>query len=145
MIGFCVSGVGAGALCVATGVVKTPGWVFEQDQAKPHKPPKPRVREADRRQARLDPSMRFAEAVATATPTPTPTRASALRRERTRSQAPTGQRRPLPGHGAQSQESAPISPTPVGSTSEFSPEQQAPQVRSDPAYAPATGGGEFTP
>ena len=38
MIGFCVSGAGAGALCVATGVVEAPRWILGQEA----RPPAPR-------------------------------------------------------------------------------------------------------
>ena len=145
VIGFCVSGVGAGALCVATGVVKAPEWVFNHDEAKPRgKPKRPKPTEADRRRAHLDSSVRFAEVAAT--PIPTPTATPAPRRERTeRRRRPPASVDPSQGTLPTSQESAPISPAPVRSTSEFSPEQQATTGRSDPAYAPATGGGEFTP
>ena len=35
IIGFCVSSAGAGALCVATGVVEAPGWIIGQSDRAP--------------------------------------------------------------------------------------------------------------
>ena len=73
LIGFCVSGVGAGALCVATGVVHAPGWILHEE-AKPAKPrAKPPARKP-RKPARLHTSARAAEVAATPTPAPSPAR-----------------------------------------------------------------------
>ena len=62
IIGFCVSSAGAGALCVATGVVEAPGWIVGMSDrapaprpiAKPRKPERPTAdRSHDLRSAQL--------------------------------------------------------------------------------------------
>jgi len=69
LIGFCVSGAGAGALCVATGVVKAPGWILHEEAGPT---PKPRAKAPARRRrapARPNAGARTLEAAVTATPT----------------------------------------------------------------------------
>ncbi len=64
LIGFCVSGAGAGALCVATGVVQAPGWIIEQE-AKPAKPRAEAPVRKRREPARLNASVRATELITT--------------------------------------------------------------------------------
>src|SRR5215218_2977583 len=53
IIGFCVSGAGAGALCVATGIVEAPRWILGE----PDRAPAPRpIGLADRKSTRLNSS-----------------------------------------------------------------------------------------
>jgi len=62
IIGFCVSGAGAGALCVATGVVHTPGWLLHEE-AEPTKPRAEPPKRKRRASARADASVRTPEVV----------------------------------------------------------------------------------
>ncbi len=95
LIGFCISGAGAGALCVATGVVNAPGWMLPR-QAEPAKPrSKPVARNpSSPSKAKLAASVRTTEVVATPTPAPTPPRATPLRRVA----ATVPSQGPQPGH-----------------------------------------------
>ncbi|MGH2969299.1 MAG: RNA polymerase sigma factor, partial [Solirubrobacteraceae bacterium] len=85
LIGFCVSGAGAGALCVATGVIQAPGWILPREQAGPAKP---RARTPARKPstpAHVTATARTSEIVATATATPVArTEADRTRARRTR-------------------------------------------------------------
>jgi RNA polymerase sigma factor (sigma-70 family) len=140
LIGFCVSGVGAGALCVATGVVQAPSWILHEE-AKPRAEAPVRKRRAP---ARLEASVRAAESVATATPTPAP-RARPKPRSTARPRSRSPRRDPSRGTTPSSHESAPISEAPPEAVAEFSMEQSGPSSDPSPDPAPATGGGEFTP
>ena len=147
LIGFCIGGAGAGALCVATGVVKAPDWILPS-QSKPA--PKPQAKAEKRRPtrpARLNASTRTTEAVATPTPTPTPrpeASPSKPRRPQTNTRrAPAND--PSQGTTPTSHESAPIAEAPPQSVAEFSIEQSASSQQRAPDPPPATGGGEFMP
>jgi RNA polymerase sigma factor (sigma-70 family) len=146
IIGFCVSGAGAGALCVATGVVQTPGWILDGTdrapaprpaaKAKPPRAPKPRGA------AELTASSRATEVIATPTPAPT----SRPVAPKPRPKRPTATQDPSQGTTPASHENAPISEAPTGTTAEFGPESGGSTTSSaPPASAPATGGGEFLP
>ena len=146
IIGFCVSGAGAGALCVATGVVQAPGWIFGLADRAPA--PRPaadaKPKRSPRGPARLSASSRATEVVARATPSPSP----APRREpRKSSPKPSASEDPSQGTKPISHESAPISQPAQGSTSEFGAESGGSSSGSSsaPASAPATGGDEFSP
>jgi RNA polymerase sigma factor (sigma-70 family) len=146
IIGFCLSGAGAGALCVTTGVVQTPGWILGQpDRAPAPRPtakPKPKP-SAARGPAKLTASSRASEVIATPTPAPTPRAVTRKpRRER-----PTASQDPSQGTKPESHEHAPISQAPPAQTSEFDPVSGGgPATGSTPpTSAPATGGGEFLP
>ena len=146
MIGFCVSGVGAGALCVATGVVQAPGWII-RDEAKPAKPPRAKAQPAELREpSRVTASARSTEVVVAVTPQPTP--APTVKREPARRSDAGSRARardPSQGTAPRSHESAPIAEAPPEAVAEFSIEQSAPAADPAPEPAPATGGGEFTP
>jgi RNA polymerase sigma factor (sigma-70 family) len=132
IIGFCVSGAGAGALCVATGVVKAPGFILGEPAD-----PKPRQKAPKRakptRAAQLDTSARATEPIPTATPTSRP--------------APAPRRRAAPRRdtGPRSHETPPPAPPAAASTSEFSYEQSGSETTPPPDPAPPTGGSEFLP
>ncbi len=72
IIGFCLSGAGAGALCVATGVMEAPGWLFGPEARPPLPKPAADAKPAPAREpettphAALEPSP--AAVAATATP-----------------------------------------------------------------------------
>ncbi|MBA2634276.1 MAG: hypothetical protein H0U86_14980, partial [Chloroflexi bacterium] len=138
LIGFCVSGAGAGALCVATGVVQAPGWIIGQE-AKPAKPRADAPVRKPREPARLDASVRAAEVVETATPASTPSPAAP--------KAPPRKRRDDPSQGTapRSHESTAIADAPPEAVAEFSLEQSGTETDPTPDLAPAIGGGEFTP
>ena len=145
MIGFCVSGVGAGALCVATGVVHAPGWMLP-GQAEPAKPrvAKPAAPKASHDRAKLAASARTTEVIAT--PTPAATRAPApVRKRRPASTRRSPSKDPSQGTTPTSHESAPIAEPEQQSVAEFSIEQSAAAPPRQPDPPPATGGGEFTP
>ena len=92
IIGFCVSGVGAGALCVATGVVEAPRWILGHEARPPL--PKPPKKATARAPSRLAASARASEAIATPTPVATPRPARSERRVPTR---PTATKDPSQG------------------------------------------------
>ena len=146
IIGFCVSGAGAGALCVATGVVQTPGWILGQaDRAPAPRPmakPKPKPSSA-RGPAELTASSRASEVIPTPPPAPTP---RPVTRNPRRDRAPASQD-PSQGTKPTSHENAPISQAPPAQTAEFGPESGGgPATGSTPPTSPpATGGGEFLP
>jgi len=146
IIGFCVSGAGAGALCVATGVVQAPGWILDGSDRAPAPRPaaKSKPRESKpRRPAELTASSRTTEVIATPTPAPTPH--PPKRRPRTSTRTATQD--PSQGTTPTSHENAPISQAPQGSTAEFGPESAgtASTASAPPAPPPATGGDEFLP
>jgi RNA polymerase sigma factor (sigma-70 family) len=142
LIGFCVSGVGAGALCVATGVVHVPGWIVpgKAEPTKPHTTP--RAHKPLRGRAKLAATARTTEAIATTTPAPTRTPAP-RRRERATHRSPA--KDPSQGTTPTSHESAPIAELEQHSVAEFSIEQSATSAPRQPDPPPPTGGGEFTP
>lgn len=130
VIGLCLSGLGAGAVCVVTGVIPFAPERPQHAQARPEqdgrpeprrrpKPPLPAVT-AGRPGSPADDGERE--------PQPTATR-SAKRRP----SAPATHERP------------PAAPAPAGATEDFSFEQTAPAAPAAPAAAPSNGGGEFAP
>jgi DNA-directed RNA polymerase specialized sigma24 family protein len=138
LIGFCVSGVGAGALCVATGIVSVPGWIADHPHAAPTPPRARAARHASPRQVGTPAPLIVVSPAPTRVPTPAPVRQRARRRAASSD--------PSQGSGPKAHESAPISPAAPASTSEFSPERSAGTTTSPPpAPASSTGGGEFTP
>jgi RNA polymerase sigma factor (sigma-70 family) len=146
IIGFCVSSAGAGALCVATGVVEAPGWILGQSDRAPA--PRPiaagkAAKPKHRGPAELTASSRASEVIATQTPRPTPQPTP----ERNRRRRPTASQDPSQGTKPDSHESPPISKAPPTATTEFGPESTGGATASSPppTSAPATGGGEFLP
>ena len=143
VIAFCVSGAGAGALCVATGVVNAPRWILGQEARPPAPRPQAKHAAPRRQPARLSASARSTDVIATATAvaTPRPVRRRPRKVTRTRRAADPSQ-----GTTPTSHESVPIAAAPAASTSEFAFESSAGSSSSPPpATAPATGGDEFTP
>jgi RNA polymerase sigma factor (sigma-70 family) len=147
IIGFCVSGAGAGALCVATGVVQAPSWILDGSDRAPSPRPaakaKPEPEPAPRSPARLTASSRATEVVSTPTPAPTPRPLTRKPRQR----RPTASQDPSQGTTPTSHENAPISQAPPATTSEFGPESSGGNgsTTPPPTSSPATGGGEFLP
>jgi RNA polymerase sigma factor (sigma-70 family) len=151
VLALCLSSVGAGTMCVVTGLVSVPPGLFSEDRARP----KPRAADEPRRPRRETPSptptapLRSASAQPTATATPKPSRdGREPRRNRDRNRrrgAPSAADDPAQGTAPTSHENPPISPpaTPAVSQESFTPE--APPAPSAPAAAPATGGSEFRP
>jgi len=143
VIAFCVSGAGAGALCVATGVVQTPRWILGQESRPPAPRPHAKHPAQRHRPAQLHAAARTTDAIATPTPVATPRPARPTRRKAPRTHRPAD---PSQGTTPTSHESAPVTPAPAASTSEFAFESSAGSSASPPpASAPATGGDEFTP
>ena len=146
IIGFCVSGAGAGALCVATGVVQSPGWILGQPDRAPAPRPaakaKPRPPSA-RGPAELTASSRASEVITTPTPAPTPRPVT----RKPRRDHPTASQDPSQGTKPDSHENAPISQSLPAQTAEFGAESGGgPATGSTPPTSPpATGGGEFLP
>ncbi len=143
IIGFCVSGAGAGALCVATGIVEAPRWILDHE-ARPHAPGPARTAARKHAPSRLSAAARTTEVTATFTPTPIlrPVRVSAPRK----STHPPASTDPSQGTTPTSHENAPISRAASASTSEFGFESAgSSSTSSPPASAPPTGGGEVTP
>jgi hypothetical protein len=137
IVGFCLSGIGAGTVCVVTGVVPDPF-----DLLRPH----PVHRAA--RHAPSPPSLGRELASVRAQPRATPTpsagrRPSHHRRERSR---PAPQADPAQGTTPTSHRHAPISPAPPAAPTEFAAAPAAGAgTQPPPAAAPATGGEEFGP
>jgi RNA polymerase sigma factor (sigma-70 family) len=143
IVAFCVSGLGAGAVCVVTGVVEDPLHLFDR-------PDRPRIerRESPRTSARAavtrPPKTRSVSAELAsvrATPTATPTPAPRPRATSTPAPRPSS---------ARPQERAPISPAPSSSTAsgtDFNAESAGGSTSAPPpvASAPSTGGEEFAP
>jgi RNA polymerase sigma factor (sigma-70 family) len=136
VIGLCVSGMGAAAVCVVTGVVRLPLLTGPVDVER-HRP---------HHVARVTPTPGAVVSVSvvrptprvpprpTATPTPTPGRRAAPARDRSQERTPTAHR------------STPIAPAPPAIVAEFSAAPAAGTgTRTPAARAPATGGGEFSP
>lgn len=161
LIGFCISGVGAGTYCVATLVLPT-------------EPPKPVVREAEERPRRevrprrVDPKqdrptiyasarqpIPRATATATPTPAPAPRKPPVRRTHRTARSGGTSSSGSSAAYNAANRSVAPevrheSAPPPVPAAEGqqeigFERSAVAPAVKSSPAAAPTTGGGEFGP
>lgn len=152
IVGLCLSGVGAGTVCLVTGVLDLP-------LGHAHTPHRTVVRHAPKHDAPLPAragrplSTELVAARPVPTPTPTPTVAPRAvrhvhRARRHPSPTPVPARiDPSQGTAPTSQESAPISPAPTQpAAEEFAAAPAAGTgTKPAPAPAPATGGGEFTP
>lgn len=132
ILGFCVSSLGAGTVCVISGVVPSPLTLLPE-RVEPDRPRPEPAPARKRPPVVVAASIRASEAVVP-TPTPTPSH------ERQVSETDPSQRRTPKAH-----REAPISPVAESATTEFSLEQADPRTQPDPAPAPATGGTEFTP
>ncbi|HET9040405.1 MAG TPA: sigma-70 family RNA polymerase sigma factor [Gemmatimonadales bacterium] len=142
IIGFCLSGAGAGALCVATGVVQTPGWILGPSDRAPAPRPTGAGKPKPRGPAELTASARTTEVIATPTPRPTPSPTPSRKPHR-----PTAAQDPSQGTEPTSHENPPISRPPPAITTEFGPESSGGSTASQPppTTAPVTGGDEFSP
>ena len=132
VLGLCLSGAGVGTVCVVAGLVPAPLGILGGDPP----PAKPR------RQVVATPTPAPAATpqtvIARATTTPQP---RAPRRQASRSTA----KDPSQGTTRTSHEKTPIAPAIASSSGQETFTPEVPQARSEPAAAPATGGGEFTP
>ena len=139
IISLCLSGVGAGTVCVVSGVVHNPFSTATPERAESD------ARHTAQRHAmpRATPPPAATTVVATPQPTPTPkpkARPKAKVRDR-RSGNKRHRDQPRLRHT-----SRPRPPrAPATATQDFAFEQAAPAAQPPPAPAPATGGGEFTP
>ncbi|MDP9293081.1 MAG: sigma-70 family RNA polymerase sigma factor [Actinomycetota bacterium] len=126
LIGLCVSGVGAGTYCVATAFLPDPKPAVQTDAG-----PAKRNTASVQSNVVRDPASATSAATSTSDRTPRP-----------------GRRIPSPARSSSttpvSHEEPPVSPARAG-TQDFSFEQSASRQPSQPAAAPATGGGEFAP
>lgn len=133
IVGLCLSGVGAGTVCVVTGVIDNPLGVRAP------------VDERRSERTRAVPAPRILKTRPIATPAPPP---PAVSRRPAREPQPLAERK-TPVRRARttsrSHEQAPIAPAPRGATQDFSLEQSAPAASAAPAAAPPIGGGEFAP
>jgi RNA polymerase sigma factor (sigma-70 family) len=134
--GLCLSGIGAGTVCVVRGISP-----FDWLQP-PHKPA------AVHRTAVVKPTP-TPVATVVVTPTPTP-RTVVIRRHRSPASHTTSRKRvskdPAQGRTPTSHRHAPISPAAPATTSEFAAAPSSGTGTSaPPAAAPATGGSEFGP
>jgi DNA-directed RNA polymerase specialized sigma24 family protein len=131
VIGLCLSGLGAGTVCVVTGVVnnpfaaKRPAEVVREDL----RPRRPRATPEPRRRPAPAPVATPQPARAGSTPQP--------KRERSA--------RPDPRSAPATHEQPAPAPAPAGATHDFTFEQTAPAAPAAPAEAPSNGGGEFAP
>ncbi len=133
VLGLCLSGAGVGTVCVVAGLVPVPLENFREEDPRPAKP---------RRQVVATPTPAPAATpqpvIARATATPQP---HAPRRQSARSAG----KDPSQDTTATSHEKTPIAPAIASSSGQETFTPEVPQARSEPAAAPATGGGEFTP
>jgi RNA polymerase sigma factor (sigma-70 family) len=136
VLGLCLSSIGAGTVCVVTGLLPDPlGIVREEPETV-----KPRA-DAPRRPARERAAEPPPTRLTAARPTPTATPAPRPPGERT----PRTSVDPSQGTKPRSHENPPISPPATTASSQDSFTPEAPPPPSTPAAAPATGGSEFTP
>ena len=136
-IGFCLSSVGVGTVCVVSGLVPSPlNLIGDQPPGQSAQ----RVTAAKPRTAQPTATPTLIRAspppVATATPAP--------QRER-KPQRAAANRDPSQGTKPTSQESAPITEAPADSSGQETFTPEVPQASSPPTRAPATGGSEFAP
>jgi hypothetical protein len=133
IVGLCLSSLGAGTVCVVTGVVENP---FAP------KPEKRRVvvRQRPTPTPRPTPEPRRPASAPSTQPSPQPpkpppvaSKRSPRRESATRPARPRDHVRPAPA------------PAPAGATRDFAFEQAAPATQPVPAQAPVNGGGEFAP
>jgi hypothetical protein len=149
--GLCLSGLGAGAVCVVTGVLDGPlgrlGRPGGNGQARraPARPAPPHLAGGAERPAPLLADDLRVTRRTTARPAQAPARSTAARRPG--ATAPSRAADPSQGTAPTSQQHAPVSPAPAQpAAQEF---RAAPAsgsgARAVAAAAPATGGGEFVP
>ena len=144
IVGLCVSSIGAGTVCVVTGVVHAPFGLLRPE-------PKVLVRKHTVRHPPSAPSLASELAssrrlpVSTPSPIRTPAPARQPHRER-RGGPPSVAQDPSQGTTPTSHRHAPISPAPPAQTAEFTPAAAAGAgTQPPPAPPPATGGEEFGP
>ncbi len=137
VVGLCLSGFGAGTVCVLTGVVQNPFPLGDSQQAQVRPEPKPRAKSAAKAppEPRRQPQPPVPAATATP-PAPAPTADAAPDRKSPATNSPT---RPA------THEQPPATPASSGATQDFTFEETAPAATSAPASAPSNGGGEFAP
>ncbi len=132
VIGLCLSSLGAGTVCLVTGVVQNP---FAPERSKPAAVrPEPRATPEPRRRAMPPPP------AVSATPAPPAAAKPDREPERERQTSERSARATATAH-----EAPPAVPAPAGATQDFSFEQTAPAAPAAPAAAPSNGGGEFAP
>jgi hypothetical protein len=132
IVGLCLSGLGAGTVCVVTGVIESP--FLRGPEERPsivRRAPTPKPRPAPRR---------LAQPIIVA-PAPTATRAP----QQAAVTHPPKRRPARRTTTPRDHEQAPAIPAPTGATKDFAFEQAAPATQPVPAQAPANGGGEFAP
>ena len=138
IVGLCLSSVGAGTVCVVTGIVPNPLSTLGRPAAPHHARPatKPPARDHAAAAPRREPK----RALSTPTPAPTP------------KPQPVAERKPRKHDSAEaptstptSHEQPPASPVATGAPADFTFEGPAQTGPPQPAAQPATGGGEFAP
>jgi hypothetical protein len=136
-IGFCLSSVGVGTVCVVSGLVPSPlNLIGDQPPGQSAQ----RVTAAKPRTAQPTATPTLIRA----TPPPVATATAAPQRERKPRRA-AADRDPSQGTKPTSQESAPITEAPADSSGQETFTPEVPQASSPPTRAPATGGSEFAP
>jgi RNA polymerase sigma factor (sigma-70 family) len=154
ILGLCLSGIGAGTVCVVTGVIHAPFGLLEQRHGAPVRDqPRTALRITAGRPGRtLAADTSALHAAPTPTPRPKPRRTARTARPKARpvptaTPAPASSVDPAQGTAPTSQEHAPVSPAPSQpSTTEFAASPSSGTGTHAPAAAaPATGGEEFSP
>jgi DNA-directed RNA polymerase specialized sigma24 family protein len=138
IVGLCLSSVGAGTVCVVTGIVPNPLATLGRPEA-PHDPrsaKKPPARDHAAAVPRREPK----RALATPTPTATPKRQPVAERKTRK-----GDSAEAPASTPTSHEQPPPSPVATGAPADFTFEGPAQTGPRQPSAQPATGGGEFAP
>ncbi len=132
ILGLCLSSVGAGTVCVVSGVLPNP-------LAGASAPHHARSAPSSQRSATEAPHREPKRALPTPTPSPAPRPKPARKpskRDAAESRGPSG---------PSSHEQAPVSSVPAGAPAEFTFEGAAQPQSHQAAATPATGGGEFAP
>jgi hypothetical protein len=150
VIGFCLSGLGAGTVCVVTGVIELPpDGLLPPPQSVPvtNKASQPALTPEPRPSPSREPKRPLPPA---ATPAPTPQRegeTGPARFEPRREKRRDRQSAATTGDPAVAHETAEPLPVEASAPAEFTFEEPAPsQPQSNPrAAVPETGGGEFAP
>jgi hypothetical protein len=138
ILGLCLSGIGAGTVCVVTGVLDGPLGLHEASPKRAHRHVSERAAPSTASPPSLSSELATLRPSATPAPRRIPTRQTASyassRRDPSQGRTPTSHRKP------------PISPAPQAVAADFSPAAASGAgAAAPPAPAPATGGSEFTP
>jgi DNA-directed RNA polymerase specialized sigma24 family protein len=143
IVGLCVSSIGAGTVCVVTGVVHAPFGLLRPEPKVVVR--KHTVRHRPSARSLLASELASSRRLPPSRPSPTPAPTRQTHRDGRAGRPSVGQD-PSQGTTPTSHRFAPISPAPPAQTAEFTPAAAAGAgTQAPPAAPPATGGEEFGP